>query len=541
MSATEYADELRTGNVDALEGDGEAGAAGQDRQFVTFEVAGEMFAVPMAMVQEIIRVPEVARLPLAPNSLAGLANLRGRILPVLNLRRLFNVGEVEPQDANRVLVIKLGQSLGFMVDRVASVVSVPVASIEATDTLQSIVSADYLAGAIRHDAVSDGRVVPLIDFERLADREFTQVRRAAASAASFADADARQGSEMEDDGLRLVSFSVAGQEYAIDIADVREIVQMPERVTNLPNTAAHVQGVITLRQRLLPLVSLRALFGLPVIPPEERHRVVVVSQPGGAQVGLVTDAVREVLSVPREQADAMPALLAQDEQMREFASICRMDGGKRLVSIISTARLLGLPEMLDAVAAAVATGTEVHIDEEDAGGEGEEDVTQVVVFRLGAEEFGVPIASVQEIVRVPETLSRVPRTPDFVAGVINLRGGVLPVIDQRRRLGMAEMERNDSQRIVVHAQGGARTGFIVDSVAEVLRIPLADVEDAPDLSEGAGGVVTRIAKLAAANRMIMLIDPARFLEAREIGAVKRLVAEAAARVPEVVLPLARAA
>ena len=71
------------------------------------------------------------------------------------------------------------------------------------------------------------------------------------------------------------------------------------------------------------------------------------------------------------------------------------------------------------------------------------------MFRLSNEEYGVPIDSVQEIVRVPEELIRVPKTPAFIEGVINLRGSVLPVVDQRRRFGLAGMARNDRQRIMV--------------------------------------------------------------------------------------------
>jgi purine-binding chemotaxis protein CheW len=108
----------------------DTGAAVTDRQFVTFNVAGEMFAVPMAPVQEIIRVPEVARLPLAPAALDGLANLRGRVLPIVNLRRCSACRRAPHDDATRALVINLGQPLGFVVDRVASVVSIEPGEIE---------------------------------------------------------------------------------------------------------------------------------------------------------------------------------------------------------------------------------------------------------------------------------------------------------------------------------------------------------------------------------------------------------------------------
>lgn len=143
------------------------------------------------------------------------------------------------------------------------------------------------------------------------------------------------------------------------------------------------------------------------------------------------------------------------------------------------------------------------------------DDMQVVIFRLGAEEFGVPIMSVQEIVRVPQTLTRVPRTPDFVEGVINLRGSVLPVIDQRRRFGLPAVQRNDRQRIMVYTLGAARTGFIVDAVAEVLRIARQDVEAAPDLGE-AGELVAQVAKLDGGARLVMLIEPQRLLAAAEL-------------------------
>jgi purine-binding chemotaxis protein CheW len=146
----------------------------------------------------------------------------------------------------------------------------------------------------------------------------------------------------------------------------------------------------------------------------------------------------------------------------------------------------------------------------------------VVIFRLGAEEFGVPIMSVQEIVRVPETLTRVPKTPAFVEGVINLRGTVLPVIDQRSRLGLPVVPRSESQRIMVYMLGGLRTGFIVDSVAEVLRIPRADIAPAPSMSEEQSQLISRVANLQGSKRLVMLIDPQHLLQGREMQAMQRM-------------------
>jgi purine-binding chemotaxis protein CheW len=526
---------------DTLEADSSANpaaaSAANDNQFVTFSVAGEMFAVPMAPVQEIIRVPEVARLPLAPPALDGLANLRGRVLPIVNLRTLFNTDERAHDDATRALVINLGQPLGFVVDRVASVISVRPDEMESAAQVQSMVQADFLSGVVNRQAADGSRQLLLVlDFERLVAEQFAFTQRAAAgSDPSHLARDAGQSAaatvqdSVLSDELRLVSFTVAQQEYAIDIAEVQEIVQVPSQITAVPNTPHHVLGLISLRQRLLPLVSLRSLFGLPTLDLDEHHRIVVVAVPGGGQVGLVTDAVKEVLSVPRAQADAMPGVLARDASMQEFESICRLDDGKRLVSIIATDRLLGLSDMRNALQAAAQAAQQIdantHEDEtmsrQAATREGHaDDDLQAVIFRLGAEEFGVPIMSVQEIVRVPEVLTRVAKTPAFVEGVINLRGTVLPVIDQRARLGLPGIERNDRQRIMVYTLNGMRTGFIVESVAEVLRISRSRVEPAPELSDEQGRLITQVAKLDGDKRLVMLIDPNQLLGAQETRALQ---------------------
>lgn len=518
--------------VDDADASDEAG--GNANQYVTFAVAGEMFAVPIAPVQEIIRMPDVASLPLAPPALDGLANLRGRVLPIVNLRRLFGCEARANDDATRVLVIHIGQPLGFVVDRVASVVTIEPGEIESADAIQTIVAANYLKGVIKRPrADGSGHDMLLsIDFERLVDGQFNVAGTARGTAG--AGPSSQTGQVVDDaaaDEMRLVSFSVADQEYALDIAQVQEIVQLPAGISELPHSPDHVLGVISLRQRLLPLVSLRTLFGLPRIAYSEQQRIVVTALPGGLHVGLVTDLVKEVLSVPRAQADAMPGMLAGEEQLQEIAAICRLDGGKRLVSILAADKLLRMPGVERALDAArrtdsdnisqESTAMDNHLEPAD---DAVDDDMQVVIFRLGAEEFGVPIMSVQEIVRVPETLTRVPRTPAFVEGVINLRGTVLPVIDQRGRLGLPLIERNDSQRIMVYLLGGMRTGFIVDSVAEVLRIPRNLIVPAPMLSDEQSRLISRVANLQGDKRLVMLIDPSHLLQGRDVQAVEQITA-----------------
>ena len=376
------------------------------RQFVTFIAGDEVFAVDMAPVQEIIRVPEVVRVPLAPPTLNGLANLRGKVLPIISLRRVFGFPEQEHDDSTRALVIDIGQPLGFVVDKVASVVGVEPGKLEGVGSIQGTVNTELLSGIIKD--VGGHPMIMVLDFAKLIAQEFAEIAAVAKNASMTGGLYTTTECEEEgtSDELQLVSFDVAGQEYAITIEDVQEIVQVPENIVHVPHAESHVLGLMTLRNRLLPLVSLRRMFSLPPQDADEHSRIVVVTL-GSASVGIVMDSVNEVLRVAKTDVDTMPGLFAREGELTDISEICRLDNGKRLVSIISASNLF----RHSAIKEALTTVDSLHDNQEreiSADDESSDDDEQVVVFRLDKEEFGVPIDSVQEIVRVPEQLTHVP-------------------------------------------------------------------------------------------------------------------------------------
>ena len=486
------------------------------RQFVTFIAGNEVFAVDMAPVQEIIRVPDVVRVPLAPSTLNGLANLRGKVLPIISLRRMFGFEDLEHDDSTRAVVVDLGQPLGFVVDRVASVVGVDVSKIESVSGISSAINTELLSGMIKD--VGGHAMIMILNFEKLIEHEFAQIA-AIAKTANLGDAlssGIHSDAEIAEssDELQLVSFDVAEQEYAIDIGDVQEIVQVPDNIIHVPRSQPHVLGVMTLRNRLLPLVSLRKMFALPDQKLDETSRIVILTL-GGLSVGIAVDGVSEVLRVAKAHVDAMPAMLAREGNLSDISEICRLDDGKRLVSIITARNLFDHSAIKEAISA-VNDMDQDNTQEVLRQDEGIDDDEQVVIFLLDKEEFGAPITSVQEIVRVPEDLVRVPHAPDFVEGVINLRGSVLPVIDLRTRLGLIQVERSDGQRIMVFLINGMRTGFIVDHVAEVLRIPKAVIEQSPQLSAEQGKLLSRMANLEKQNRMVQLIDTEHLIASEDL-------------------------
>lgn len=138
---------------------------------------------------------------------------------------------------------------------------------------------------------------------------------------------------------------------------------------------------------------------------------------------------------------------------------------------------------------------------------------QIVSFRLGEEEFGLDVFGVHEILRY-RSPTPVPRAPEFVEGVIDVRGRVIPVVDLRRRFELADPALGDSTRIVVVDHRDERLGLIVDAVTEVLRVPETAVSEPPAFVRGLSAEYVR-GLLRLEERLVVLIDIERILSSDE--------------------------
>ena len=141
------------------------------------------------------------------------------------------------------------------------------------------------------------------------------------------------------------------------------------------------------------------------------------------------------------------------------------------------------------------------------------ELIQLVTFSIGEEEFGVDILKVQEIIRIME-ITKVPKAPQFVEGVINLRGNVIPVIDLRKRFGLETRDHDSQTRIIVIEINKMIVGFVVDSVSEVLRIPQNTVEPPPPVVSGLESeYISGVGKLE--DRLLIMLDLDRLLSSEE--------------------------
>lgn len=147
---------------------------------------------------------------------------------------------------------------------------------------------------------------------------------------------------------------------------------------------------------------------------------------------------------------------------------------------------------------------------------------QLVIFELANEVYGVDISRVQEIIRMT-TITRLPRAPEFVEGVINLRGKVIPVVDLHKRFGLEQGDRTKASRIVVVDVGDHTIGMVVDAVSEVLRVPSGAVEPpSPVVTTIESDYIRGIAKLE--GRLIILLDLNKVLSWEEKKKLREVAA-----------------
>lgn len=457
-----------------------------------------VFALPAMLLAEIIRPRPLTRVPHSPPCLLGVINLRGTILPVVSLAGLLGLPEATPGPNSRILVLAQSAQVptgpvGLLVERVGGIA----ADAAATDTS--------------------------LDPTALLARAFATARPARLAGGGSTRVPAEAAADSATGHRALLGFAVSGQDYALALADLIAVAGAPPGIAALPGTDAAMLGVIPWRDRVLPVVSLAALLGLGSTHPTTQTQQLIVTRLGTALVGLLADAVQAILRVPEGAIDSVPLVLTRGTGEARIAAICRLDRGARLVSLLDPARLFDATTTARIVAA--SQQGDAGMDDAKAAGERAGSIAQeqFVIFRLGPEQYGLPIAAVAEVVRCPASFTRVPCAPEFLAGVMNLRGRILPVIDQRRRFAVPGAPPPSGRRVLVVTIGGQQAGFVVDTVSEVLSIAADELCPAPDFAarDSAPGsahqlaVFDRIASIERDGRMILLVDALALLDRTE--------------------------
>lgn len=469
------------------------------RQRLTVRVGGARVAMAAAGVAEVIRTPRVTRMPHGPPGLLGVTHLRGLVLPVVSLGALL--GDDHQTDTTRVVVLRRDPPIGLAVD-----------SIEALNASESDSQAELQHGRLMLDDAGGAR---WLDLDAALQDRFSAFR--AARRAPEREVAARPAVAAAPD-LAFLGFILAGQDYALPLDAVAEVMAVPKAVVALPRTEAVMIGVFELRDEVLPVVSLRALLGLTERDVRADDRIVVI-RIGGHRLALLVDRISVILRASRDAVGPAPTLFNRAGGEARIDSVLRLPDGRGLVSILAPERVLA-----DDRVSQLLAGTGDQKDTAMASTTSATSRERFLVIRLGDETYGLPIAAVDEVVRLPETLTRLPKAPAYVQGVMSLRGKVIPVIDQRQRFSVSGEATGEARRVVVVTLDGLQAGFAVDAVARILEVEAEDLMPAPELSGDGDVLFDRAAKVEREGDVILLIDPRALLERAEADLLRDLTA-----------------
>ena len=462
-------------------------------QLVTFTLDGVEFGLDIDRVQEITHRTDLTPVPGSPSFILGVLNLRGLIIPVIDSRIRFHLAPQETTSRTRIIVMRLASGpTGLQVDSVAEVVRLEDHTIRETPPLVAGIRAEYLAGMV----TVGSRLITLIHLEKLLDS--AELSRRAELDLGMAGTITGMGEDaeedLEEDGRPFVTFRLGSESFGIALHEVEEIVELPP-VTKVPDAPDYVLGVICLRDQVMPLVDLAEILSIQVGDSERKRDMVVLLSFGSAKIGVVVDEIQEILRVQDGQTLPPPQTLSETER-EHLEGILLLPG--RMVSLINVLKIITGDDQEKIAAMGQGLGLNDTRAQETVPN------LELVVFRLGPESYGLRLHEVREIIMVGQ-ITPVPRAPQFVDGVLNLRGEVMPVVDLRTRFGLERVEATSISRILITSIGGVFTGLVVDAVNEVRPVELHRFGAPPAVTAvGANRYIEKVARLE--NGMIFLLE-----------------------------------
>jgi len=425
----------------------EVGAAlrSDEGQVVVFKLAEEEFGVEIDTVQEIVRLPEITPVPGSPDFVAGICNLRGNVLPVIDTRLRFGMGARERTDQNRLLVVETGGTQSsLIVDNMREVMRMSQSLVEPPPLVCRGVDREFLSGIVKID--EGKRLILMLDLDEVVALDMASQEEGKGSLALREEGGDKHEESVEED--QLVSFRVAGEEFAFDIAKVREILKVTQ-VTAVPNVPGYVKGLFTIRSNLLPILDLRGMLGLPSLI-SERHAILdkAVAEDNGW-----ADLLRSAMESKQPFSGALDARKTVFGKWLEEYNTSSVEAetvAKRLKR--ARAQLYG------------AAHHALELGEEDSG--------KAVAYH---EEKIAPLLKI-----VTDNINEL---KEVMASTIS-----------------------EDQRALVVETAAMNIGYLVDWVDEVLRIPRSVIDETPSMASSRRKELKAVAKLDNGERLIMIMD-----------------------------------
>lgn len=453
-----------------------ANAVSADAQiYGSFLVGDAEFALSVCSVQEVVNAPDgYSSIPLAPDYLLGVFSLRGIIVPVIDMRKIFDIATKSDQasmacvDARKVAIIEHGNfCLGLLFDNTCEVFN-------AQDKEQSHfterghgVARQIIAGVFKMN--QGRRIVQILDVHALLNLE--NIPRTA---------NKKRSAHHRGPRRQCISFNVGDSCCALNISAIKEIVNIGA-IENKVLAGNLCLGAIDIRGNTVPIVNFSRLLGCPdhkvdKLHESDDHRVIVMKVDQNL-FGLLVSDVKSIVSYFDDELKVFPVLGKQKTDM--FAGCIEGAQGAEHTIVLKHDRILSNED--------VAQITKGHCDlftDKDAvqnvSNKNTHDRKKLLTFSLGS-QYGLDISEVQEVIDFPEELVQTPNLPSHILGMVNLRGSLVAVIDARVMYELGDTESTSDKKVLVFESAGDKNGLVVDSVDSIIPFSAGDAVAIPSV------------------------------------------------------------
>lgn len=430
------------------------------------------FGIPTSLIGQILRVPELTPMMLSPKEVRGLCAVGGNIITAVDMNMVLGIDPVDTGSLECRLLSLEGEysTSALLVSEV--LVSTPIEQ----SKIEYIPNSTDATVAVYH---YNEHLIQILDLSKmLVGMGVTKI--------AIEDVSEKSGSSSEmrtADGNveRYLIFKMGSEKYALVIDNLREILAATGPLTPITGSRSEIAGMMSLRDELLVVADLRKYYGFDSLY-SDKNRIVVV-QLKEKTIGLIIDEIIDI----RDFCDAdIDKSSGSDETIGGV-----IHAGDELISLIGK-------EMLDRVF--TENDAIIVSNHEAQTGSVSDNVMEVVVFKLGKEEYAIDIASVSEIIDMTP-VTPIASAPETVDGVINIRGQIVTIGSLHKRLGIPAPETTDQKIIVCEASKG-RIGFFVNSVSDVLGVTKDEVRK----ENHSGDLFSGVLQFNQGKRLVLLFD-----------------------------------
>lgn len=406
----------------------------------------ESFGISTEDISQILRVPNIMSLPIKPREIRGLSAVGGNIANVLDLNMLLEMPQVDvDNDKSRLLTLTNDKSTNaLLVSEVYNTVEIDNSKIEYINRDDDSIIAIY-----KHEKF----IIQILSLNAL----FDKVQRVDIKSKVVNDGKIKINEIIKEDSKRFLIFKMGNEDFALELDYLYEIILADIHFTEITGSTNEIAGLITLRDDLITVIDLRVYYKFDK-KVSDKNRI-LISRIDNKTIGLLIDEIIDI----RDFVDTSIDYMKDELEKNKIAGV--LHDNNSLISFLD-----------DKVLKIILDDNESYVDSKDVVNKDEEkseDSSEFILFELKGKEYSFEVDIVAEIIDF-EKSTNVAYTNEFIDGVINIRGQIVPIVSLVNILKMNVVFKNDSKIIVCNI-GNTKVGFVVDNVSDILSVSNKDV------------------------------------------------------------------